>query len=125
MDVLEIKSLAIAEVKAVRCGRFRDNRGYFIKHYRRGSPPKNPFHRVEFVQRNENFSHAGVMRELYSQWNRCVAKLVLAFLSKDSIEDIIANLHAHRAEYGDFSRDKVYNFAVFRKQFAPKRRAAA
>lgn len=53
------------------------------------------------------------------------AKLVLGFLPKYSIEDIIDRLHAHREEYGDFSRDEFYNIATFRKRFAPTLRVAA
>ena len=80
MKVLEVKSLAITEIKVVRCGRFRDNRGYFMEHYRRSSLKNNPFDRafdhVEFVQCNESFSHAGVIRGLHFQWNPWMGKLV-------------------------------------------------
>ncbi len=53
------------------------------------------------------------------------ARLVLGFLPKYSVEEIIANLHAHRGEYGDFSRDEFYNITTFRKRFALPLRAAA
>lgn len=53
------------------------------------------------------------------------ARMVLGFLPKYSVEDIIAQLHHHRAEYGDFSSEAFYNIATFRKQFAPKLRVAA
>jgi dTDP-4-dehydrorhamnose 3,5-epimerase len=80
MKVLEIKSLAIPAVKIVRCGRFRDNRGYFMEHYRRSALKNNPFDRtfdkVEFVQGNESFSHANVIRGLHFQWNPWMGKLV-------------------------------------------------
>jgi dTDP-4-dehydrorhamnose 3,5-epimerase len=80
MKVLEIKSLAIPAVKVVRCGRFRDDRGYFMEHYRRSALKNNPFDRafdkIEFVQGNESFSHAGVIRGLHFQWNPWMGKLV-------------------------------------------------
>jgi nucleoside-diphosphate-sugar epimerase len=53
------------------------------------------------------------------------ARSVLGFLPKYSVEDIIANLHAHRDEYGDFTRDEFYNIATFRKRFALPLRVAA
>lgn len=53
------------------------------------------------------------------------AKLVLGFLPKHSIEEIVAQLDAHRDEYGDFSSEQYYNIATFRKRFAPPLRVAA
>ena len=34
MKILEIKSLAIPEIKGIRFGRFHDNRGYFAETFR-------------------------------------------------------------------------------------------
>lgn len=53
------------------------------------------------------------------------ARMVLGFLPKYSIEDIIVQLHRHRDEYADFSREEYYNIATFRTRFAPKLRVAA
>jgi nucleoside-diphosphate-sugar epimerase len=53
------------------------------------------------------------------------AQMVLGFSPKHSIEDIIVQLHNHRGEYGDFSRDEFYNIATFRRRFGPKLRVAA
>jgi len=44
------------------------------------------------------------------------AKLMLGFLPKYSIADIVTSLHEHRSEYGDFSNDAFYNIRVFQKQ---------
>jgi nucleoside-diphosphate-sugar epimerase len=43
------------------------------------------------------------------------AKTYLGFQPQHSIEDIIEDLHAHAAEYGDFNEDALYNIRVFRK----------
>lgn len=53
------------------------------------------------------------------------ARMVLGFLPKHSIEDIIGRLHQHREEYGDFSSDGFCNIATFRQRFAPQLRVAA
>jgi nucleoside-diphosphate-sugar epimerase len=46
------------------------------------------------------------------------AKLILGFLPKYSIVDIIDSLYQHLDEYGDFSSESYYNIAVFRRQLA-------
>jgi nucleoside-diphosphate-sugar epimerase len=48
------------------------------------------------------------------------ARMVLGFLPKHSIEDIVGQLHKHREEYGDYSSDGYYNIATFRQRFAPQ-----
>ena len=53
------------------------------------------------------------------------AKMMLGFLPKYSIADIVASLYAHRAEYDDFSREEFYNIEVFRKRFGGGQRRAA
>jgi nucleoside-diphosphate-sugar epimerase len=55
------------------------------------------------------------------------ARMMLGFLPKHSIDDVIASLHQHLEEYGDFSAPEFYNIEVFRRQFAApalQRRAA-
>ena len=43
------------------------------------------------------------------------AKMVLGFLPKRSISDIVDSLHRHLEEYGDFSSEEFYNIVVFRR----------
>src|SRR5260370_38451394 len=80
MKVLDVKALAIPEIKVIRFGRFCDHRGYFTEHFRRSdfqAGPDVPFlNRVEFVQANESFSRAGTVRGLHFQWNPYQGKLV-------------------------------------------------
>lgn len=86
VKLLEVKSLAIPEIKVLRFGRFRDHRGYFTEHYRLSDFLSHPdlgcFRELEqaspslFVQANESFSRPGTVRGLHFQWNPYVGKLV-------------------------------------------------
>lgn len=80
MKLLEVKSLAIPEIKVLRFARFADHRGYFTEIFRRSDFLSHPdltcFHGVDFVQANESFSRPGTVRGLHFQWNPYVGKLV-------------------------------------------------
>ena len=80
MKILEIRSLAIPDVKVVRYARFGDERGYFTETYRKsdffGHADAGCFAGIEFKQCNESRSRAGVVRGLHFQWNPCQGKLV-------------------------------------------------
>ncbi len=82
MKIEAVDSLAIPDLKVIRFGRFADNRGYFTESYRLGdlsSHPETAFlHEVRFLQINESFSRAGVVRGLHFQWNPHMGKLVRA-----------------------------------------------
>lgn len=80
MKILEVKPLAIPAIKVVRFGRFRDDRGYFAEPYRASDLHQNPvtdfLKDVTFLQQNESYSIAGVMRGLHFQWNPYMGKFV-------------------------------------------------
>ncbi len=80
MKIIAVEQLEIPEIKVIRFARFRDQRGYFTEHFRKGDLLANPltsFMRgVEFVQTNESFSKAGTVRGLHFQWNPYMGKLV-------------------------------------------------
>src|SRR3989442_12162468 len=80
MKVLEVRALAMSEIKVIRFGRFCDQRGYFTEHFRRSDLQTNadtPFFKgVEFLQANESFSRPGTIRGLHFQWNPYMGKLV-------------------------------------------------
>ena len=80
MKILSVTPLAMPDVKALRFARFADERGYFSEPFRRGdvdSLPELEFLRsVPFVQMNESWSRAGVLRGLHFQWNPYMGKLV-------------------------------------------------
>jgi len=80
MEILEVKALAIPDLRVIRFGRFRDSRGYFTEPYRRGDLDKHPetafFKGISIVQANESWSRAGTIRGLHFQWNPYMGKLV-------------------------------------------------
>jgi dTDP-4-dehydrorhamnose 3,5-epimerase len=80
MEILEVKALAIPDLRVIRFGRFRDSRGYFTEPYRRGDLDKHPqtafFKGLSIVQANESWSRAGTIRGLHFQWNPYMGKLV-------------------------------------------------
>jgi dTDP-4-dehydrorhamnose 3,5-epimerase len=80
VKIVDVRSLAVADVKVVRFGRFRDERGYFTEPYRQSDVALDPatgfLAGLTFPQANESFSHAGVIRGLHFQWNPFMGKLV-------------------------------------------------
>ncbi len=79
MKILDVKALALPDIKVIRYARFRDHRGYFTEHYRKSdfTGELTPFmHGIEFVQTNESYSRRGTLRGLHFQWNPYQGKLV-------------------------------------------------
>lgn len=80
MKILDVRALPVPEVKVVRFGRFRDDRGYFTEPYRRsnvdGDEATSFLKGLSFPQVNESQSRAGVIRGLHFQWNPFMGKLV-------------------------------------------------
>ena len=82
MKIEAVETLAIPELKVIRFGRYRDDRGYFTESYRLGDLSRHPdtafLREVRFLQINESHSRAGVIRGLHFQWNPHMGKLVRA-----------------------------------------------
>ncbi len=82
MKIEAVESLAIPELKVIRFSRFSDRRGYFTETYRLGDLTQHSetafLRDVRFLQINESFSKAGVVRGLHFQWNPHMGKLVRA-----------------------------------------------
>jgi dTDP-4-dehydrorhamnose 3,5-epimerase len=80
MKILEVKALAIADLRVIRFGRFRDHRGYFTEPYRRSDFDKHPetafLRGISVLQMNESWSQAATIRGLHFQWNPYMGKLV-------------------------------------------------
>lgn len=80
MKILEVKSLAIPDIKVIRFGRFNDNRGYFTEIFRNSDFQHHPgmsfMNGIEFLQCNDAYSKAGTIRGLHFQWNPYMGKLV-------------------------------------------------
>lgn len=77
MKILEVKALAIPDVKVIRFGRFNDSRGYFTETFRSSDFQSIDFLKgIKFLQSNEGYSKAGTVRGLHFQWNPYMGKLV-------------------------------------------------
>jgi dTDP-4-dehydrorhamnose 3,5-epimerase len=77
MKILEVKTLAIPDIKVIRFGRFNDNRGYFTEVFRESDFQGLDFMKgVRFLQCNEGYSRAGTFRGFHFQWNPYMGKLV-------------------------------------------------
>ncbi len=80
MKILEVKSLAIEDVKVIKFARFTDHRGYFAEIFNandiKNDPKLNFFKDVQFLQANESFSRKNTIRGLHFQWNPYMGKLV-------------------------------------------------
>lgn len=80
MKILDVKPLALPDVKIVRYARFKDKRGYFTESYRASDVHQNPItdflKDFRFSQQNESHSVAGVIRGLHFQWNPGMGKFV-------------------------------------------------
>jgi dTDP-4-dehydrorhamnose 3,5-epimerase len=102
MKLIEVKSLAIPDVKVIRFGRFCDHRGYFTEHFRKSDMLTNSeisfFKGVEFLQANESFSQKGVIRGLHFQWNPYMGKLVRTLRGK--MIDIVLDIRKGSPTFG-------------------------
>ena len=80
MEIADVHSLPIPELKVVRFARFLDERGYFTEPFRRSDVERDPrtafLSGLTFPQANESYSNAGVIRGLHFQWNPFMGKLV-------------------------------------------------
>ena len=80
MKILEVRSLAVPEIKVIRFARFRDHRGYFTELFRKsdyhGHPQLRFMKNVEFCQCNESHSKPGTVRGFHFQWNPHMGKMV-------------------------------------------------
>jgi dTDP-4-dehydrorhamnose 3,5-epimerase len=94
MKIVEVGSLAIPEIRVIRFARFRDPRGYFTEHYRRGDLRSDPrlhfLADIDWVQANESRSRRGTVRGLHFQWNPYMGKLVRTIVGRmfDLVLDI-------------------------------------
>ena len=77
MKILDIKTLAIPDVKVVRFARFPDQRGYFSEHFRKSDLGHLDFLKgTDFFQCNESYSRPRTIRGLHFQWSPYMGKLV-------------------------------------------------
>jgi dTDP-4-dehydrorhamnose 3,5-epimerase len=102
MKILEVKVLAIPDIKVIRYGRFSDHRGFFAEHYRKSDYETNPqlsfMKRVEFSQCNESYSKTGTIRGLHFQWNPYMGKLVRTL--KGRMIDLVLDIRKGSPTFG-------------------------
>lgn len=94
MKILEVKTLALPEVKVIKFARFLDGRGYFTEPFRESDFFNHPAMKfmgmAHFSQVNESYSKPGVVRGLHFQWNPYMGKLVRTVMGHmaDMVMDI-------------------------------------
>jgi len=102
MKIISVNSLAISDIKVVRFARFCDARGYFTESFRKsdfkGHPEMSFINGQEFVQVNESFSRAQVIRGLHFQWNPFMGKLVRTVRGR--MVDIVLDIRKGSPTFG-------------------------
>lgn len=102
MELLESKKLAIADIHVIRFGRFGDARGYFTEPFRKSdfqnSPLTSFLRDVSFVQANESYSRAGVIRGLHFQWGPYMGKLVRTIEGR--MVDLVLDIRKRSPTFG-------------------------
>lgn len=102
MKILEIKTLAIPDIKVIKFARFGDHRGYFTEQFRKSDfftlPDIPSLHNVEFVQANQSFSKKGTIRGLHFQWNPFMGKLVRTL--SGHMVDIVLDIRKNSPTFG-------------------------
>ncbi|MFH1946885.1 MAG: dTDP-4-dehydrorhamnose 3,5-epimerase family protein [Candidatus Magasanikbacteria bacterium] len=80
MNVINIKELMIPGVKVIQFSRFLDSRGYFTETFRKSDVKKYKelefIKGIDFVQFNESYVKAGVLKGLHFQWQPPLGKLL-------------------------------------------------
>jgi len=102
MKIIEVKTLAIPEVKIIRFARFNDQRGYFTETYRKSDLANNPdtsfMKKVNFLQCNDTFSKATTVRGLHFQWNPFMGKLIRVIVG--NIIDVALDIRKNSPTFG-------------------------
>lgn len=78
MKIVDVRQLAFPDVLLLSVEKFRDDRGYFMEHYRHSDlvAAVPSLVATPFVQANGSFSHRGTVRGLHFQWSPPMGKLV-------------------------------------------------
>jgi dTDP-4-dehydrorhamnose 3,5-epimerase len=103
LRILDVDTLPIPDIKVVRFGRYRDDRGYFCEPYRRsvvGDDVRTDFFAgVSITQVNESWSHEGVIRGLHFQWNPFMGKLVRTIRGR--MVDLVLDIRLDSPTFGN------------------------
>ena len=100
MKIVGIEELVIPAVKVVKFARFCDHRGFFTEPFRQSQfISELPFLKdVRFLQVNESYSKAGVIRGLHFQWNPYMGKLVRTIHGR--MVDLFLDIRKDSPSYG-------------------------
>jgi dTDP-4-dehydrorhamnose 3,5-epimerase len=102
MEIIEVNSLVIPDIKIIKYTRYCDIRGYFSEQFRKSDFHEHPdmtfMTGIEFVQANESFSKKGVVRGLHFQWNPFMGKLVRTLTGR--MVDMILDIRKGSQYYG-------------------------
>lgn len=97
--MLEVRSLAIPDVKMVRSKRFSDARGYFCETFRRSAFAENGIS-YDFIQDNQSRSErVGTVRGLHFQ-RPPFAQAKLVRVLRGSILDVVVDLRRRSPTFG-------------------------
>ena len=118
MKVVNVRSLAIPEIRVIRYGRFPDDRGFFAEHFRKSDfmthPPLDFLHNEEFLQCNESFSKPGTIRGMHFQWNPYMGKMVRTLRGR--MVDLVLDIRKGSPTFGkiigyDMPEDHTADYA--------------
>ncbi len=103
MKILSVENLVFPEIKIIRFGRFQDERGYFTEPFRQSDFKthhllKPIFENINFVQMNESYSLANVIRGLHFQWQPAQGKLIRTIYGR--MVDLILDVRRNSPNYG-------------------------
>ncbi|MBR0703327.1 dTDP-4-dehydrorhamnose 3,5-epimerase [Bradyrhizobium diazoefficiens] len=97
--MLEVRSLAIPDVKVVRLKRFSDTRGYFCETFRRSAFVENGISQ-DFIQDNQSCSErVGTVRGLHFQ-RPPFAQAKLVRVLRGAILDVVLDLRRRSPTFG-------------------------
>lgn len=102
MKLLNVQPREIPDVKVLRYGRFKDERGYFTEPFRL-SELQSVLKGFEegIVQVNESFSKKNILRGLHFQWNPYMGKLVRTLSGR--MVDLFLDIRQGSPFYGKIS----------------------
>lgn len=102
MNILEVKTLVIPDIKVIRYQRFTDLRGYFTETFRYSDIRQNPetsfLKNIQFTQFNESRSVKGVLKGMHFQWNPYMHKLVR--VQKGRMVDLFVDIRKGSPDFG-------------------------
>jgi len=99
MKILDIKALAVPDVKVIRYALYPDHRGYFSEHFRKSVLAELEFLKgVEFFQCNESYSRARTIRGLHFQWKPQMGKLVRTLSGR--MVDLVLDIRKGSKSFG-------------------------